>query len=314
MRVLFVSSGSYNSISGISPFVQEQGESLKRYGINVDFFLIRGHGVFGYLSNLPRLRNQIRNRKYDLIHAHYGLSGLLCVLQRKIPVVITFHGGDILKKQNNIIMILLSWFAALVSSWNIFVNQNIPILFKIRISDIIPCGVDLNFFKANDLKESRRKMNLNGNQIYLLFSGAFDNKVKNYCLAKKSIALCGKDYKLLELNGYKRNEVALLLNASNLMLLTSVSEGSPQVIKEALACNCPIVSTDVGDIRECISGVEGCYITSFEPEDVAKKIEMAVQFGRRTHGRERILSLGLRLDDVAKRIVKIYCKVLSQGG
>jgi teichuronic acid biosynthesis glycosyltransferase TuaC len=310
VKVLFVSSGKFKSKSGISPFVKEQGESLEKLGIIVDYFLIREHGLFGYLKNLSKLKNRIKNNKYDLIHAHYGLSGLLCVFQQKLPVIVTFHGGDILKEQNNYFILTLSWFASILSSWNIFVNLKIPILFKIKKYNIIPCGVDLNRMTCLNKNEARTDLNLNQNNRYILFSGAFDNKVKNFSLASQSIDNCDADYKLLELSGYSRNEVALLFNAVDMLLLTSISEGSPQVIKEAMACNCPIVSTDVGDVTEVIDGVRGCYRTSFDPENVAYNIKKAIRFGRRTEGRKRIEALGLDTDSVARKIIKVYNQVL----
>jgi UDP-N-acetylglucosamine transferase subunit ALG13 len=119
MKVLFVCSG--NSEFGISPFIKEQGESLEKIGMSIDYFLIKGHGLFGYLKNLPRLNKQIKKIKYDLIHAHYGLSGMLSVLQRKIPVIITFHGSDI----NNSYHRKFSKIAMQLSEYNIFVHKSI---------------------------------------------------------------------------------------------------------------------------------------------------------------------------------------------
>ena len=78
------------------------------------------------------------------------------------------------------------------------------------------------------------------------------------------------------------------------MILTSFSEGSPQIIKESMACNCPIVSTDVGDVRDVIGETEGCYICSYDPKDVADKIKLALTYSEekgRTNGRKRIIEL-----------------------
>ena len=98
-----------------------------------------------------------------------------------------------------------------------------------------------------------------------------------------------------------------------LVILTSLWEGSPNVIKEAMACNCPIVSTNVGDVRWVIGDTEGCYITSFDPEDVAEKIKLALEFGKRTNGRDRIIELGLDSETIAKRLIDIYSKVLEEN-
>lgn len=102
------------------------------------------------------------------------------------------------------------------------------------------------------------------------------------------------------------------MNAADVLLLTSRYEGSPNVIKEAMACNCPIVATDVGDIRWIIGDTEGCYLTSFDPGDVASKLQLALKFGRRTRGRERLIELGLDSVSVAKRIVQLYQDVIEK--
>jgi len=108
-----------------------------------------------------------------------------------------------------------------------------------------------------------------------------------------------------------QEEVNLFYNAADVLLLTSFHEGSPNVIKEAMACNCPIVSTDVGDVRDIIENTEGCYITTFQPEDIADKIKRALEYGQRTKGRENIKHLDI--NTVAQRIIKVYKTVLNRG-
>ena len=102
----------------------------------------------------------------------------------------------------------------------------------------------------------------------------------------------------------------MYLNAADALVLTSLWEGSPNVIKEAMACNLPIVSTDVGDVKEVIGDTEGCYITSYEPSDVAGKIKLALDFGKRTNGREKIKHL--EINTIAKRIIDVYNEVLQK--
>jgi len=303
MKILIVCSGNSGHIS---PFVKEQGESLKKLGISIDYFLIKGKGILGYLKNLPKLNKQIKKEKYDLIHAHYGLSGLLCVLQRKVPVIITFHGSDI----NNSYHRKFSKIAMRLSSYNIFVHKSIKdkVGAKNKYS-IIPCGVNLDTFHFSNMMEARKETYLDIGKKYVLFAGAFDNWVKNSKLAIEPIKNISYT-ELLELKGYNRNQVNLLMNACDVLLITSFSEGSPQVIKEAMACNCPIVSTDVGDVKEVIGNTEGCYITSYDPKDVAEKIKMAFDFGKRTNGRKQIIKLGLDSDTISKGIKDIYNQVL----
>jgi glycosyltransferase involved in cell wall biosynthesis len=101
------------------------------------------------------------------------------------------------------------------------------------------------------------------------------------------------------------------LNEADVLAFSSFMEGSPNVIKEAMACNCPIVSTDVGDVRWVLGDTKGCYIASFDPADFAKKMELAIHFSQvvgRTKGRQRIVALGLDMNTVAKRIMAVYKK------
>jgi len=156
-------------------------------------------------------------------------------------------------------------------------------------------------------------MKLPSGKVNILFSSKFDYYEKNYPLAKSILELLGDGYNLIELDGYSRSQVNLLLNACDVALMTSISEGSPQFIKEAMSCNCPIMSTDVGDVTEIIGDTEGCYVSSFDPPDIIEKIKLAVQFRKEhkfTRGRERILKLGLDSETIAGKIIEVYNKAL----
>ena len=100
-------------------------------------------------------------------------------------------------------------------------------------------------------------------------------------------------------------------NAAHLLLLTSKTEGSPNVIKEALACNCPIVATNVGDVKDIISNVSGCYICSYNPVNVAEKINNVLHFNKRTIGREKIIRSGLDVESISRKLLSYYRKILE---
>ncbi|BDX37491.1 hypothetical protein CYCD_08460 [Tenuifilaceae bacterium CYCD] len=305
MKVLVVCSGNHKSIS---PFVKEQTDSLMKIKVTVDFFFVTGHGIIGYLRNYSLLRETIKERKPDIVHAHFGLSGLLATLQRLVPVIVTFHGTDISNKKNR----KYSIFANKLARYSIFVSEKLARTIHSKKYSIIPCGVDLNVFKLTDQIAARTELGLSNEFIYILFSSSFDNSIKNYPLAKDAIELHNNPkIKLLELKNYSRQQVSLLLNAVNCALLTSYSEGSPQFIKEAMACNCPIVSTDVGDVKDNLLGLDGCYITTYDPHDVAYKIQLSLNFAKRTDGRDRIIKLGLDSDSIANKLVSIYKQVLN---
>ena len=153
-------------------------------------------------------------------------------------------------------------------------------------------------------------MGLNPSGKYVLFAGAFDNPVKNAPLAKAAMELV-PEAKLLELKGYTRTQVATLMQAVDAFLMTSFTEGSPQVIKEAMACGCPIVSVDVGDVRERIEGIDGCFLSKREPEILARTIKDSLAHVDRTQGRASIEKNGLSNDIIAARIISVYERLLS---
>ena len=248
--------------------------------------------------------------KPDLIHAHYGLSGMFAALQLKKPLIITYHGSDLHHKKNSIISSIASIFA----NYIIFVEKKLfnKILIKPKNNfSIIPCGVNLDEFYPIDKNLARKKLGLSEDKIYIIFSSNFDNKIKNYSLAKSAIVeLNNNNIELIELKNKTRAEINLLLNACNLLLITSLAEASPQIVKEAMACNCPIVATDVGDIAEINKDTNGCYLCEFNPIDVADKIKAAIEFGKSTNGRDKILTFAN--DIIAKQLKDVYQKVIQE--
>ena len=309
MKVLIVCSGNVEEFNLIlhHAFIYEQIEAVrKNFNIEYDVFNIKGKGILGYLNNLSRLRNKIKTFDPDVVHAHFGLSGLLAGLQRKSPVVTTFHGSDI----NLSSVQPFSRIAAKLCKHNIFVSSKIHKKIGINNkSSVIPCGVNLEIFYPIKMKTAREKLNMEMEKKYILFGSHFRRVEKNSSLAFSAMNLLKMDCELIELDNRSREEVNLLLNACNLLLLTSTSEGSPQVIKEAMACNRPIVATDVGDIKELIGDTEGCYLTSFDPHDVAKKIKLALQFETSLNASERIKDFDNNI--IAKKIFNIYQRVIS---
>jgi glycosyltransferase involved in cell wall biosynthesis len=309
MKILIVCSATNQQIA---PFIQEQADSLKYFGEMVDFLLIKQKGIKGYLQALPKLNARIRDFKPDIIHAHYGLSGLLANLQRKIPVVTTFHGSDI----NDSKVLRWSKWAIRLSAHSIFVSQKIVDIANVRKRySLLPCGIDTKIFCPVGKMEARQKLGWDAKATYILFAGSQDNAIKNYSLAKKAVDLI-EGTKLIELKGYSRNEVNLALNAADVALMTSFSEGSPQLIKEAMACNCPIVSTDVGDVKELIDGTNGCYITTFEINSVIENLQKSLNFAAtegRTNGRSRLEMAGLTDKQIAAKLIEIYKHCLRNG-
>lgn len=306
MKVLIVA--NYNP-GYFSPFVLEQMDALQNEGIELDTYGIVGKGLIGYLRNISGIRRKIRDYQPDLIHSHYGLSGLCANLQRKVPVVTTYHGSDV---HSGGWILKLSQIAMRLSAYNIFVSKKMLEMSEYQNSNacVLSCGIDLNTIQEMPRDMAREQLGLDKEQDIGLFSGAFDNNIKNYPFAKAAVDKLG-DVKLIELKGYSREEVNLLMNACDFQLTTSFRESGPLVVKEAMACGTPIVSVDVGDVREVIGDTEGCYISERNSDDIAKKIQMALAFKGKTNGRQRIIDLGLSNDLVAKKLIHVYDNVLK---
>lgn len=266
IKVLIVCSGNSKNRS----FILDQVEALRNIKIEFDFFYIEGNGWKGYLSNLKVFLLKIKSFKPDIIHAHYGLSGLFSNFQRKIPVVTTYHGSDIHQKKN----LVLSKISILLSRQNIFVSEVLKNIARADRGIVVPCGVDLSVFRPMDKQISRNYFGFQKDKKYVLFSSSFDNMIKNPSLAKTIVEELGDNFILVELKNFSRKQVAILMNAVDVALLTSYQEGSPQFVKEAIACGCPIVSSDVGDVRFQLQGVQNSkIIEDFEKENYKIAIE-----------------------------------------
>lgn len=318
MNILFVSSG--NSQFGISPIVINQGESLKN-SVNVDFYVVKGKGIQGYYKNIPLLRDKLSKKKYDIIHAHYGLCGILSECARKKEkLVVSFMGSDLIGSnevngsyslKRKFIVKINKYFAKNRYNYNIVKSRQMRIILKNSENvEIIPNGVDLQRFYPMDKQLAKKNLNLNSKKKYILFAANPKKDVKNYPLAEKAFAIANlKNVELKIVNNVTQQILNSYYNAVDLLLLTSFHEGSPNIIKEAMACNCPIVSTDVGDVKDVIENTEGCYIASHDEKDVAMKTGEALKFAKRTNGRKHIKHLEASI--IADKIIKVYEQILS---
>lgn len=292
---------------GLRPYITEQVEAIREKGVEVEYFYISGKGILSYLTSYKTFIGSVRKFNPEIIHAHYGLSGLFANLQRKIPVITTYHGSDINFRRIRPFSKLASRF----SKYNIYVSIKLAALAHSKKNyQVIPCGIDLDKFYPVDKKLARERMRLNHDATIGLFSGPYTNKIKNATLALEAIKRSPKKINLIELKGYSREEVNLLFSASDFALMTSLMEGSPQFIKEAMACNCPIVSTRVGTVAEIINDTEGCYITSFDADEVCENISKAIYFGQRTSGREKMALYDNRI--IANKIVDLYKSIIRE--
>lgn len=308
MKILIVASGNHASVA---PFVLEQMEALREAGNSVFLFTVNGHGPFGYLANLWLLKATVKKFSPDIVHAHYGLCGLLCTLQHRTPVVVTYHGSDI----NSRTVLPLSRLAMRRAAYNLFVSQTLQekafrsVSRPLHHTAVLPCGVNLDKFSPINREEARNQLGLQSEGHYVLFSGAFANEIKNAPLAKAACALL-PGTELLELDNRSREEVALMMNAADVLLVTSHREGSPQAVKEALACNLPVVSVNVGDIAALLSLTHGGTITDPTPQSLANAMAQFLDTSQRTHAREQMN--GYSNSRIAAQLCSLYKKIMHE--
>lgn len=318
MKVLFVLGGKVGRLhkaddkEGFSYYIREQAENLTQKGVQVEFFRFQLRGKLDAFYKIHLLRRQIKSGKYDLIHAHYGLFGFLSLFAKSnTPLITTLHGTDINNVRNN----YLSSLAVKFSDYSIFVSEDLLTKAKYlpnRIKcAVIPCGVDRDVFYPIPKEIAREKLGMKKDGVCILFGSSSENPIKNFALAKRAVELLNFPYEMRELTKLTREQVNLIMNASNLLLMTSISEGSPQVIKEALFTNLPIVSVDVGDVKENIKNLKNCHIAERDPSDIARKISLIVENGcGRTNGSEIAGDFDNAV--IADRIYSIYSFLVNR--
>lgn len=337
MKILIVCRYKSYFPSHIMPFITEQAEAMAtNCNCEVEYFTVKGKGLLSYFTQIKSLRKKISEFKPDIIHAHYGLSGITAVLQNKVPVVTTFHNGETLGFSQN----LLSSIFSLKAKHVIYVAQHIydKTYFKRKNRyTILPCGVNLDECVIIPFEEARKMLDFEKSKKYIIFGGGFDNLRKNFPLLNEALVLLtGKqgvpkqrkvnvkdgeftlssydygDIEVFEMKNMSRQQCVLLMCACDLFALPSKSEGSPQALKEAMACNCPILATDIADIKHLLGNIDGHYICTFEPQNVTNVLKESFSYNGRTKGRERIAELGYDNVSIAKKIEKIYNLILEE--
>lgn len=307
---------------GFGSFVKEQAESVRALGIGYDLLFINGRASkLNYLSGVGEMHRLLRKGGYSLIHAHFGLSGCVARLQARVPLVVTFHGDDVLGRfqKDGSIAPMGRFFqisSRTLAPWaDEVIVQSQAMKRKLRLAraEVIPCGVDMNLFRPMDQAEARIRLGLSAEKKYVLFP--YDPAIENkgFPLAEaaaRRAALEIPELELLTIQGRPHEEMPLFMNAADMLILTSFSEGSPVAVKEAMAVNLPVVTVDVGDAAELIGQTVGCHLVPRETEAIATAIVQACRSVARTNGREAIAHLAL--ENIARRVAKVYARVLGE--
>lgn len=318
MRILYIVNVMANAQNpSAEPFVKTQIESVRRTGVDVEICNVRSNeSKLNYIKWVGKVRGLVQRDSFDLVHGHYVYSGWIAALQNKIPSVVSFMGSDLLGAMKSYgevslrghfdatLSMLLTYFADGIIVKSDGMGRRIN---KKRYLAVIPNGVDFNTFKPLPREECRRKIGLGREYPIVLFVGKTTSPNKGYALVKEAVGLLKNQdvhCELLVAQGIPHHDIPLYMNASDVLVLASQYEGSPNVVKEAMACNLPIVATDVGDIREVIEGIHGCKIVKRDPIEFSKAIKLILATVDRTTGRKAIEHL--RIEKVAQRLVRFY--------
>jgi teichuronic acid biosynthesis glycosyltransferase TuaC len=318
-------------VSGVYPteqrphkgtFVKSQLDSLVAAGLEVEVVHPKpGPVVLRYAQATLEVFLKTLNGHFDIVHGHYGLWCLVARMQWTTPVVASFIGSDLLgdptgdggyTKKSLFVIHVSRWLCRRVESVIVKSEQ----MKKDAAEDsiiVLPDGVDFELFHPIPRVQARTALGWDQDRYYVLFGNDPTKPRKNYPLAQaavESLRTRGIFAELVVANGLPQTELVQYINASNALILTSIHEGSPNGVKEAMACNVPVVSVDVGDVSEVISRTKGCKVCPHDPNALAAALEEALQLTEATTGRVDIAYLENSV--VAKQIIDIYQAAINK--
>ena len=302
-------------------FIKRQADFLSAAGVEVEVFPFKGaKNPLNYLKAWLLLRRKLRRERYDLIHAQFGQSGLLA-LPKRSPMVVTFRGSDLLGTVSDrtgrhlrasVIHQHLSRFVARRADAVIVVSEHMKSELHPSIKPhVIPSGIDFQFFRRTEKDEARKRLGLPLDEKLILFVGRPNQARKRCELAKQAVEVLNRSTaaRLVVAWRVPHADIPLYMSACDALVFTSMQEGSPNVVKEALACDLPVVSVPVGDVASRIQNIEGCELCADEsPETIAAALARVIRREGRIAGRESVKMLDENV--MTGRVLKIYKSIL----
>jgi glycosyltransferase involved in cell wall biosynthesis len=299
-------------------FVRTQVESLRRIGVDAQPFVLEGRSrKLMYAHAVGALRRRLRDEpEIQVVHAHYGFVGAVARTQWRVPVVVTFHGDDLLGtvgrdgRTTRVSRLVRAGSERLARHVDAVIVQSREMADRLAGVDgvhVIPHEVDLDLFRPQDRTDARAELGLDEDRRYVLFAASPDIPVKRFSLAWDAVARIRRewaDVELLVVHAEPQVRLPLYLNACDALVLTSYQEGSPNVVKQAMACNLPVVATDVGDVAEIVGHTSGCAVVEGDVLAVAGALAEILAEPGRTDGRSRVAHLGC--EAVAARVLDVY--------
>ncbi len=306
-------------------FVKSQMASVAAAGVSVETFFIDGRlGTGEYVRGVGRVRALAQSGRFDLIHAHFGLTGFVSEWS-SLPVVVSFCGDDLngtpragggssLKSR---LTVFLSQLAALRADGIICKSDRLRNRLW-RSHDrsravVIPNGVNTDAFAPGDRAAARRALGLDMTERLVFFPHARHQTVKRFDLAEAAVALlvaAGVKVRLWTPDRISHDQMPLHYQAADCLLLTSDREGSPNAVKEALSCDVPVVSVDAGDVSHWLHMIAGCALVERTPAAIAQGIQQVLDGPGRVDGSPVREQLGL--SGIAARVIDVYRRALSR--
>jgi teichuronic acid biosynthesis glycosyltransferase TuaC len=311
LKILFVSSGNAKTPNGISPIVYAQGRSLIEKNISVKFFGISGKGIVSYLRTIPKIRKQINEFQPDVVHAHYSLSGFAASLAGAKPLVVSLMGSDV--KEKGYFKFLIYFFYSFCWKKTIVKSEDMKQSLGFTKLEVLPNGVNISIFSPRNKKECQRILGWDVSKHHILFAANPDRYEKNFQLASDAYHSLSVNGELHSLNNIPAADIPIYMNAADVVFLTSLWEGSPNVIKEAMACARPIVTTNVGDVTFLLKDVNEAYICDFDKSELGLALIKALEYSKlnaKTNGDIIIKQMALDSDSVAERLLEMYNEVI----
>ena len=297
-------------------FVKEQVESLDNLGVDNSIMFINGRegGKKEYLFSPIRIRKHLKCNRYDLIHCHHSFSAVMLILSGRIwtnRCVVSYQNPP--DREGGILL-----FKLIPRLFHQVILKHDPVHLRQSKLLYLPNGVNIDFFRPLDKQQSKSKLRLDVNKRYILFMDSNNRKRKqkridrfNQVISHLRADFHLKDIEPLILTNTKRELVPYYINASELHLLTSDFEGSPNSVKECLSCNVPVVSTDVGNVRDIMGDIPGCYISdSLDSLALAGCVMKALETNE-IDGRKAIIDKGLDMKSVASKLMTVYQEILQ---
>ena len=323
MKVLIVTAMYPTSKNpAFGSFVRTQSESLRRAGVTVEVLVLEGRfRKLIYPRGVFQLRRRLKEGSFDLVHAHYSYVGLVARTQWHVPVVVTYHGDDLLgtvderghtTPTSRLIATAGSKLAQYVDACIVQTQPMFDTIPKGTVF-VIPHEVDFEVFKPTDRQHARAMLGLADDKQYLLFASNPTIPVKHFPLAQAVVRELTRRRPTVELLVvYKETQerLALYMSASDVLVFPSYQEGSPNIVKQAMACNLPIVATDVGDVRQTIGDCRGCYICAPSVDQFADRISQILLTCTRTDGRDHVRHLDSHT--VSRKVIAVYEAVMRK--